>query len=147
MKSIAIVIIKIYSTFAAKHASASRRVYALALFSHTGGAGGQLHVNNGSFVTIIDSNASYGVEFDLKVRNKEKCARSSCAVMARLSLAGHCQRSRPPASCERTGRTRLRWPGLLTQQQAERIMQTRFEGLQMLGIEVAARQLRNAERE
>lgn len=70
VKSIATVIIKIYSTFAAKHARASRRVYALALFSH-GGQGAQLHVNNGSFVSSIDSNASYGVEFDLKVRNKE----------------------------------------------------------------------------
>lgn len=36
--------------------------------SHTGGRG-QLHVNNGSFVSTVDSNASCGVEFDLQVRN------------------------------------------------------------------------------
>lgn len=39
---IAIVIIKIYSTFAAKHASASSRIYALAHSSHRGGRGGPI---------------------------------------------------------------------------------------------------------
>lgn len=94
----AIVIIKIYSTFAAKHASAPSRIYALAHCSHRGGRGGrggQLHVNNGSFVSVIGSNASCGAEFDLKVRNKQNMRRSGCALIAQLRLSGHCQRFRP----------------------------------------------------
>lgn len=72
----------------------------LVAFTHlrtvlTGEAGGQLHVNNGSFVSVMGSNASCGAEFDLKVRNKQNMRRSGCALIAQLSLSGHCQRFRP----------------------------------------------------
>lgn len=73
---------------------APRRIYALAHCSHRG-AGSQLHVNNGSFVSVIGSNASCGAEFDLKVKNKQNMRRSGSALIAQLSLSGHCKRSGP----------------------------------------------------
>lgn len=83
--------------FAAAQAIASGRTYALAHLHIvlTGGQGGQLHVNNGSFVSVIGSNASCGAEFDLKARNKQNMRRSGSALIAQLSLSGQCQRFRP----------------------------------------------------